>query len=792
MTTIPVLLLPIDININRADWIQLQESLADGCMSQNATARKIHVQGIVQGVGFRPFVYQLAKRFGLTGHVANTSAGVQIHVEGAAGRLDAFEHAILEEAPPLAQITDSTASAAAAENLPSFEIVHSQSNDSRSTLISPDVCVCDDCLKELFDPGDRRYRYPFINCTNCGPRYTIIDDIPYDRPKTSMRSFTMCARCQGEYDDPMDRRFHAQPNACQDCGPRVTLVDAGGQPIRPQDPIAGTIDLLAEGYILAIKGLGGFHLAADAANSDAVAALCSRKHREEKPFALMAKNLDQIQSFAKVSAAECELLCSPQRPILLLEKREPNPIADTVSPRNRCFGVMLPYTPLHYLLLEGPFTALVMTSGNISDEPIAIDNDEALRRLGNIADAFLLHDRDIYLRSDDSILRVAAGSNRQIRRSRGYVPVPVFLKQKHPAVMALGAELKNTVCLLKGNQAFMGQHVGDLENMATYGFFQETIHHLKRILDIAPDIIACDLHPDYLSTRYALDQQGHPVIRVQHHHAHIVSCLAENRVDGPVIGLSFDGTGYGEDGTVWGGEILVADAKGYERAAHLATVPMPGAAAAIKEPWRMAVSYLMATFGEGFREKNIPFVRALDPIRLEAMTKLFATGVNSPMTSSLGRLFDGVAALTGLRRRVAYEGQAAMELEMAADTSPAGHYEWAWSDTPVPQLRLEPLVEGIVSDLEKAVPVGVISRRFHDTLVAAFCEICVRIGRERGIRQAALSGGVFQNALLLAAMIPALEAQGFEVYTHRLVPANDGGIALGQAVSAAAQTAAGI
>lgn len=787
MGTIPVILHPIDININRADWIQLQESLTDGFMLQNSTARKIHVQGIVQGVGFRPFVYQLAKRFGLTGHVANTSAGVQIHVEGAARQLDAFHQAILEEAPPLAQITDSTASAAAAEHFQSFEIVHSQSNESRSTLISPDVSVCDDCLKELFDTGDRRYRYPFINCTNCGPRYTIIDDIPYDRPKTSMRSFTMCSRCQGEYDDPMNRRFHAQPNACPDCGPRVTLADADGQPINAQDPIAGAIDLLAEGHILAIKGLGGFHLAADAAKSEAVAALRSRKQREEKPFALMAKNLEQIQCFARVSAAEGELLCSPQRPILLLEKREPNPIAGTVSPKNRCFGVMLPYTPLHYLLLQGPFTALVMTSGNISDEPIAIENREAVKRLAGIADYFLLHDRDIYLRSDDSIVRQVAGRSRQIRRSRGYVPVPVFLKQKRPAVMALGAELKNTVCLLKGNQAFMGQHVGDLENMATYGFFQETIRHLKRILDISPEIIACDLHPDYLSTRYALEQQDHPVVRVQHHHAHIASCLAENRVDGPVIGLSFDGTGYGEDGTVWGGEILVADARGYERAAHLAAVPMPGAAAAVKEPWRMTVAYLMATFGERFREQDIPFVHGLDPVRREAMAKLATTGVNSPMTSSLGRLFDGVAALVGLRQRVAYEGQAAMELEMAADTSPAGRYEWAWSDTPVPQLRFEPLVEGIVSDLEKAVPVGVISRRFHDTLVGAFGEICIRIGRERGINQAALSGGVFQNALLLTAMIPELEALGFEVYTHRLVPANDGGIALGQAVSAAAR-----
>jgi hydrogenase maturation protein HypF len=763
-------------------------------MLRSEAARKIQVQGIVQGVGFRPFVYQLAKRCHLKGSVANTGNGVQIHVEGQPTQLETFVRAISNESPPLSKITHIDVEDAPFAHCPSFDIVHSRAADPglRSTLISPDVAVCNDCLKELFDPGDRRYRYPFINCTNCGPRYTIIEDVPYDRPKTSMGRFIMCRQCQAEYDNPMDRRFHAQPNACRDCGPQVGLLDALGRPVLCADPIEQAISLLTDGRLLAIKGLGGFHLAGDAANQKTVTALRRRKGREEKPLAMMVRDLDRVSAIARLSESEIECLSSPQRPIVLLEKRHPVPVAHAVSPDNRCFGVMLPYTPLHHLLMNGPYIALVMTSGNVSEEPIAIHNDEALDRLGGIADYFLVHDRDIYLRSDDSILRCAAGEARLIRRSRGYVPVPVFLKQPQPQIMALGAELKNTVCLTKEDRAFLGQHVGDLENMATLGFFQETLEHLQRILDIDPTIVACDRHPDYLSTRFAMEQRSLPVVAIQHHHAHIVSCLAENRVEGPVIGLAFDGTGYGDDGTVWGGEVLVADAKGYERAAHLDLVGMPGAAAAIREPWRMAVAYLHATFGDRFRERQIPIFSRTDPAAVDAVVKMAAARVNTPMTSSLGRLFDGVAAMAGIKSRVAFEGQAAMALEMAAARHPAGTYPWEWTDDSVFRLRIEPIISGVVSDIEGGVGVGVMSRRFHDTLAAAFCDVCTRIAKERGIWKAALSGGVFQNTLLLETMAPALEARGFDVYTHRLVPANDGGIALGQAVSAAAQSEAGV
>ncbi|MFZ7125791.1 MAG: carbamoyltransferase HypF [Desulfobacterales bacterium] len=746
---------------------------------------EIQVQGIVQGVGFRPFVYQLAHRMNLKGDVANTSAGVLIRIQGEPDTVESFVTALEAEAPPLSRITEVKVAPSAPGAFTAFIIRHSRSDESRSALISPDVSVCADCLKELFDPGDRRHRYPFINCTNCGPRYTIINDIPYDRPKTSMARFTMCGRCQREYDDPMNRRFHAQPNACPDCGPKVSLLDARGRPVPVADPIAQAISLLSTGHVVAIKGLGGFHLAADAENPDAVGALRRRKCREEKPFALMVRSLERIDPIAWVSDAEAGLLTSAQRPIVLLEKRQPNRISPDVAPGNRCFGVMLPYTPLHYLLMEGPFPALVMTSGNLSEEPIAIDNLEAVHRLQGIADYFLVHDRDIYLRSDDSILRQVAGHPRQIRRSRGYVPVPVFLKHRLPQVMALGAELKNTVCLLKEDRAFMGQHVGDLENMATFGFFQEILRHLKRILDIEPELIACDRHPDYLSTRFALEQTDLPVARIQHHHAHIVSCMAENRIGGPVIGLSFDGSGYGDDGTVWGGEVIVSDESGFERVGHLGQVGMPGSAAAIREPWRMAVAYLHAVLGANFWKPNLTFLQTIEPTRIEAMLKLTSTGINTPMTSSVGRLFDAVAAMTGLRNRVAYEGQAAMELEMAAADEPAGTYEWEWTGEPVQRLRFEPLVRGILSDLEKSQPVRIISRRFHDTLVEAFRDACRRIGRERGITRVALSGGVFQNALLLKGMIHGLERDGFGVYSHRLVPANDGGISLGQAVAAA-------
>ena len=575
-------------------------------MPNEVTAKKLHVNGIVQGVGFRPFVFQLAEKYQLKGEVANTSSGVTIHVEGSAEHVAAFEKDLAAKPPPLAYVVEITRQPETAKNYADFTIVKSKGESEISTLISPDVAVCDDCRAELFDPADRRFRYPFINCTNCGPRYTIIDDIPYDRPKTSMRYFKMCAACQAEYDDPTNRRFHAQPNACAECGPRVTLCDKSKNIIVVADPILKAAELLKNGRVLAIKGLGGYHLAVDAANADAVTRLRQRKLREEKPLAVMSLDLAAIRRYAEVNDEEEKLLSSIQRPIVLLKKKTSGLLCDAVAPRNKYFGVMLPYTPLHYLLLQLDFTALVMTSGNLSEEPIAIDNDEAFDRLAGIADYFLVHNRDIYLRSDDSIVRHAAGTKRFIRRSRGFVPIPVFLQNKVPHILACGAELKNTVCLTKQDKAFLSQHIGDLENLATYDFLNLTVNHLKRILAIHPEIIACDLHPDYLSTRYAEEQPAIPKIQVQHHHAHIVSCMAEHKLDGPVIGLAFDGTGYGSDGAVWGGEILIVEKHDFKRVGHLAYVAMPGSTAAIKEPWRMAVSYLQDAYGSDVASLNLP------------------------------------------------------------------------------------------------------------------------------------------------------------------------------------------
>jgi hydrogenase maturation protein HypF len=759
-------------------------------MTEAFTAKRLEINGIVQGVGFRPFVYQLARHHGLTGEVANTVTGVSLLLEGSASGIRQFIDDLTTKKPPLAHIVEVSSTPEAVRGFSVFSIVKSRGHASRATLISPDVMVCDDCLAEMRDPADRRFGYPFINCTNCGPRYTIIEDIPYDRPKTSMRHFTMCPQCRAEYDDPDNRRFHAQPNACPVCGPRVTLCDAGGNAVETEDPIADAAARLKHGRIVAVKGLGGFHLAVDATDADAVARLRRRKQREEKPLALMCSSLDRVREIARVGAAEERLLVSIQRPIVLLQKREPTPIADSVSPRNRYFGIMLPYAPVHHLLLDAGFTALVMTSANLTEEPIAIDNADAFSRLGDIADAFLVHDRDILLRSDDSIVRYSAGHMRPIRRSRGYVPVPVFLKDEVPPVLACGAELKNTVCLTRGRQAFVSQHIGDLENRATDEFFRLTVDHLKRILDIDPQVVACDLHPDYMSTRYARQLAGIPLVAVQHHHAHIAACMAENQVDGPVIGLSFDGTGLGTDGTVWGGEVLMADYHTFTRAAHLAPVPMPGSAAAIREPWRMAVGHLRSAFGEELGSLRLPFLRAMDGRRVATIMAMMEKRINSPMTSSLGRLFDAVAAMVGLRGRVAFEGQAAMELEMILDRSESGSYAFSWDDPGDGPLCIATasIVRGVVRDLTAGLSPATVSARFHNTLIVLFDALCRHLRRITGIDRVALSGGVFQNNRLLTGMIAALEKSGFDLLTHRLVPTNDGGLSLGQAVVAAAKS----
>jgi len=757
-------------------------------MTLPPAARQIRINGIVQGVGFRPFVHQLARRHHLRGHVANTASGVLLHVEGAAGRLEAFLRDLSNRKPPLAHIVEMTVDAAEPAGYSDFSILKSEGGDHRATLISPDVAVCDDCLAELFDPDDRRFHYPFINCTNCGPRYTIIDDIPYDRPHTSMRLFTMCPRCQAEYDHPENRRFHAQPNACHQCGPRVSLFDHRRRTVSG-DPITRAAELLKEGRIVAIKGLGGFHLAVNAMDDAAVTRLRERKHREEKPLAVMSADLTTVQRYARIAPEEAELLSSIQRPIVLLEKKRPEKLAFSVAPRNAYVGVMLPYTPLHHLLLRNDFTALVMTSGNLSEEPIAIDNAEAFQRLGDIADYFLIHDRDIYLRSDDSIVRRAAGRTRPLRRSRGFVPIPVFLKEETPPLLACGAELKNTICLTRGRQAFVSQHIGDLENLATEAFFKQTIAHLRRILDIRPQWVVCDLHPDYLSTRWAENQSDLPVIHVQHHFAHIAACMAEHHLDAPVIGLAFDGTGFGADGTVWGGEFLVADSAGYRRAAHLETVPMPGGAAAIKAPIRMAVACLHKVFGQGMWDLGLPSLAATPRSEAEILVRMCEQGINAPLTSSLGRLFDAVAALIGLRRQVAFEGQAAMELEMIADDPTAERYDFQWRDGQVRIVSMAPVIQGVVEDLRRGMPAFIISRKFHNTLIHGCAELCAAIGRELQLDRVVLSGGCFQNRLLLEGLTRALVERNLKVYSHRQVPTNDGGIALGQAVIGAAVAA---
>ena len=754
-------------------------------MNAKQHARRLEVSGIVQGVGFRPFVYRLARQLTLGGQVVNTADGVTIIVEGAPVDIDTFCRQLRGKSPPLAQITAVKASSLPPQGHARFVIVKSQSASRHSAFISPDVAVCQDCLDEMADPADRRYRYPFINCTNCGPRYTIIGGIPYDRATTSMGHFAMCPQCQSEYDDPADRRFHAQPNACPVCGPQVALYDHDRQRLQTPDPIATVTDLLGQGRILAVKGLGGFHLAVDALNDEAVARLRRRKQREEKPLALMSPNLESIARYAHVGSKERELLSDMVRPIVLLRKRIPNPLAAQVAPRNRYFGVMLPYTPLHHLLLDGGFAALVMTSGNLSEEPIAIGNQEAFERLGGIADFFLVHDREIFEPCDDSIAAFYSGQVRSLRRSRGYVPAPVFFGQSAPQILACGAELKNTICLTRDKTAFLSQHIGDLENTASEAFFRRTIDHLKGILDIDPRVVSCDLHPDYLSSRYARRLEGVQRIEVQHHHAHIAACLAENGHSGPAIGLAFDGTGYGSDGTVWGGEILLADLSKFRRLAHLEPVPLPGGDAAVRQPWRMALSHLWQVWGDQLSHRHLPLFEKLNEEQIRIVCQMTARGVNAPLTSSLGRLFDAVAALCGVRHEAAFEGQAAMELEMVAEKTDRC-YEFGWSQDEIRRIPTEPIIRGVVHDLAEGLRASEISGRFHTTLIRLFTDLSLQLARQEKVNTVALSGGVFQNRRLLEGLSRSLAESGLSVLTHRCVPTNDGGISLGQAAVAAA------
>lgn len=762
-------------------------------MSPVVSARKLDIKGIVQGVGFRPYIYQLAAAHDLKGSVVNTGFGVRVHVEGRPEKVAGFCRAMATHGPPMARITEITEHQSPPAGFSDFTIGQTdRGTASVNTFVCPDTAVCADCLREMHDPRDRRYRYPFINCTNCGPRYTIVYDLPYDRPYTTMKHFEMCDQCRAEYHDPSSRRFHAQPNACPVCGPGAVVCHSTGQKIPCTDPIAHAADQLKAGAIVAIKGLGGFHLAADAANCKAVAGLRRKKGRAEKPFAVMASGLEQVRTFARVSPEEQDLLTSSQRPIVLVEKKASNFLCDAVAPDNPCFGVMLPYTPLHHLLLEHGFAALVMTSGNAAKEPIVTDNEGAFFALGGIADYFLIHDRDICVRADDSIVRHVAGTQRVIRRSRGYAPAPLALNFRCPQILACGAELKNTVCLTKDENAFLSQHIGDLENPGAFDFFRSTIDHLRGLFDITPEVVAHDMHPDYMSTRYALAQSAVKHVAVQHHHAHVVSCMAENRISDTVIGLAFDGTGYGTDGRIWGGEVLVADAAAFVRAAHLQYVPMPGGNAAVADPRRMAAGWLHQAFGNQWVDLDLECVRSRDPEELAVISRMIEKQINSPLTSSMGRLFDTVAAIAGIHSGpVEFEGQAAMKLEAAAGANPGLLDQKACYPYDLPAdthgaIEIRPLIRAVVDDVQAGRSAAEISRRFHSTLVYLFSRICDQIRARQGISRVVLTGGVFQNACLLSAMAGRLTAMDFSVYTHGLVPANDGGISLGQAVAAAA------
>ncbi len=772
----------------------------------------LHISGIVQGVGFRPYVYGLAVRFTLAGWVRNTSAGVDIEVDGDQETLDAFVLALKTELPPLARIDTFDLSFGSPGFFTGFEIVPSEVVEGSYQPISPDVCVCDDCLRELFDPADRRYRYPFINCTNCGPRFTIITDIPYDRPNTTMAPFAMCPDCAVEYQDPFDRRFHAQPVACSVCGPKVWLEwpkDGGRQTVGGDKALRTAQKMIAEGKILAVKGLGGFHLACDATNADAVAELRFRKLRVDKPFALMMPDIAVVEKQCLVSHAERELLESRQRPIVLLRRRPESNIASEVAPKQDLLGVMLPYTPLHYLLIKPDSlsaTALVMTSGNLAEEPIATGNDEVRDRLSAMADAFLMHNRDIRTRCDDSVVRIFNNQETEspnnlfpdhptplyfLRRSRGYAPDSLQLPFEAPSILATGPELKNTYCLTRERYAFLSHHIGDMQNYETLRSYEDGITHFERLFRIQPEAIAYDLHPNYLSTRYALERaerEDLPVIGVQHHHAHIAACMADNGLDGtrPIIGVTFDGTGYGDDGAIWGGEFLVADYTGYKRKYHLAYFPLPGGDAAIKRPARTALA-LLWSLGLEWDKELAPARHLCYEDRLALRVQL-ERGLNTPQTSSLGRLFDAAAALAGMRQEVNYEAQAAIEFESALDRTESGAYQFEVQNG---TMNTRPVIEAMLADIRKGASIPVLSARFHNGVTDMVRKTCRLIRQDTGLKEIALSGGVWQNMVLLERTIRGLSADGFEVYIHRQIPANDGGLSLGQALVGAARILSG-
>ena len=757
----------------------------------------------MQGVGFRPFVYKLAHSLALTGFVFNSSSGVTIEIEGGETELDTFIETLQARPPQLAAITGMVVSDVGTRIDAGFSIVQSQEELGGFSLISPDAGTCDACWRDFGDPDNRRYGYPFTNCTHCGPRYTIIEDIPYDRAATTMSRFTMCTACAAEYEDPNDRRFHAQPNACCVCGPSIELVARGsssaGCSFADRDSLRMIREaraLMRAGNILAVKGLGGFLLACDAGNDVAVALLRRRKRRPDKPFALMAMDVAAVRKLCEVSAEDEAALLHVRRPIVVLPRLTGADVSRAVAPGNHTLGVMLPYTPLHYLLFsdspesDSEFTALVMTSGNLSEEPIVVSIAEALLRLDGVADWFLVHNRDIAMRVDDSVVRTFEGRERVLRRSRGFVPQTIDLGIEMDEVLAFGGELKNTLCLTKGRYAILSQHIGDLENYETMQFFEETLSRMKHLFRVSPLAVAYDLHPGYWSTRMALASSIERKVAVQHHHAHIASCMAENHLRGNVIGVAFDGTGFGTDGKIWGGEFLVADFSTFTRRAHLRYVSLPGGDAAVRQPWRMALSYLRDAFGQHIPAGLACFPGVSDK-QIALVDTMLSRQIQTVETSSCGRLFDAIAAILGLAYEVTFEGQAAIALETAAVRAmpqqgplDAEHYHFDIEAGEPMILDLRPTIIAISRDVSQRRPVDEIAAKFHNTLAAAIVQVCIRIRECDGLTRVCLSGGTFQNHFLLERTVVQLRRRGFKVFLHALVPANDGGIALGQAVIA--------
>jgi hydrogenase maturation protein HypF len=757
---------------------------------------RLTIRGAVQGVGFRPFVYTLASDSKLSGFVGNESGGVFAEIEGKPENLQIFLRRLHLEMPPLSHIAEVRTEEIKVRNDRDFKIVESESRAGENTLVAPDTSVCKDCLRELFNPRNRRFRHPFINCTNCGTRFTIIKEVPYDRPKTTMSAFEMCKLCRSEYENPADRRFHAQPNACRDCGARVWFADKTEKVIYDEEAILETQKVLSANGIVAVKGIGGFHLVCDARHDAAVRILRERKSRIDKPFAVMCRDLSVAKSLVEINKEELKLLNSKERPIVLLRKK-PNDLSENIAPHNQFLGVMLSYSPLHYLLLNSidkkyqNLDVLVMTSGNLSNEPIVKDNAEALEKLASLADAFLLHDREIFVPCDDSVIRVFENHELPVRRSRGYAPFPVKLPFNLPPVLAVGGELKATFCLAKDEYAFMSQHIGDMENLETLHAFEKSVGQMRKLFRIEPEIVAFDKHPNYLSARWAKDnltklfKPETKLVAVQHHHAHIASVMAENRLDGAekVIGFAFDGTGYGDDGAIWGGEVLLADYRGFERAAHLKYVPLAGGDASVKNPYRSALAHLWQT-GVKWNEK-LPCVAACSEIERGILLKQFENNFNTIPTSSFGRLFDAVASLAGVRQTITYEAQAAIEFEAVLDNNTTAAYEFKSVDEGGRIIiDCAPLIRWAALDVLDGISVGEISAKFNNAAANLILRLALHFRERENLNKVALSGGCFQNVALLRASVSRLRGKDFEVFTHRQVPPNDGGLALGQAIIA--------